>query len=149
MGVVSPGRLSRLGICFASTLAGFAYATLYVWTESRQFSEPFFAAFILRTIHAFFTGTFAIAALLYRSLGNSTYAEMIRERHAIVYWFVILAGIHMIPPLLRAPSALLTWGTALFLLSSFVTLRLAGGWDAAINIGPKAPSTQPDVRQQR
>ena len=134
----SPGRLTRMAVCSASTFGGIAWTVVYVHTESTQFAELFFAAFLLRTIHAFLTGTFASATILYRFLLNDTGVKMIHERRPVVYWFVIFACVHMILPLLRTPSLLLTAGTAFFLISTFVTLVLVGGWDAAINIAPKS-----------
>lgn len=89
MQAFSPGRLSRMCVCFISAIAGIAYAAVYTYTESAQFEELFFASFIL--------------------------------------------------PLIRAPSLLLTAGTGIFLLSTFVAIYLAGGWDAAMGVAPKIP----------
>ena len=141
MQALSPGRLFRMGVCFISATAGIAYAAAYTFTESAQFEQLFFASFILRTIHAFLTGTFAVAVVLYQRQGSDRNVVMIRERRPIIYWFAVLASIHLVFPLLRAPSLLLTAGTGIFLFSTFVAIHLAGGWDAAMSIAVKSKDT--------
>jgi hypothetical protein len=126
-------------VCFVSAVAGIAYAAAYTYTESARFEEQFFASFILRTIHAFLTASFVVAATIYRHKENDAGVNMIRERRPTIYWFSILASIHLVLPLLRAPSLLLTGGTGIFLFSTFVAIYLAGGWDIAMGIVSKPP----------
>ena len=125
MQLFSPGRFSRLSVCFTSAVAGFAFAMAYTYAESPQFKNLFFASFILRTIHAFISGTFTTAIFLYRWQSNEQNISMIRERQPVIYWFAILSCIHLIPPLLRAPALLFTGGTGIFLLFTLIAIHLA------------------------
>ncbi len=125
MQLFSPGRLSRLSVCFASAIAGFVFAVAYTYAESPQFINLFFVSFILRTIHAFLSGAFTTAIFLYRWQSSEQNISMIQERQPVIYWFAILFCIHLIPPLLRAPALLFTGGTGIFLLFTLITIHLA------------------------